>query len=127
VELVAIITALALLQVFIFAFQVGQQRVKHGINAPATSGNPEFERAFRVHENTVEQLVIFIPSLWLFATYWRADIAAGIGLVFIAGRQVYRSAYLSDPGNRSAGFGIGAAAMMILLLGGLVGAVMALL
>ena len=113
-ELVAIVTALALLQVFIFALQVGQQRVKHGINAPATSGNPEFERAFRVHENTVEQLIIFIPS-------------AGIGLVFIIGRQVYRSSYIGDPASRSAGFGIGAAAMMILLLGGLVGAVMALL
>jgi glutathione S-transferase len=125
-ELVAIITALALLQVFIFAFQVGQQRVKHGVHAPATSGHPEFDRAFRVHENTVEQLIIFIPSLWLFATYWRADIGAAIGLAFIIGRQIYRNAYMADPAKRSAGFGIGAAAMMILLLGALTGAVITL-
>jgi glutathione S-transferase len=127
VELVAIVTALALLQVFVFAIQVGQARVKHGVNAPATSGPPEFERVFRVHENTVEQLIIFVPSLWLFATYWRADVAAALGMVFIIGRQVYRSAYIGDPAKRSAGFSIGAIAMTILLLGGLVGAVMAML
>ena len=126
-ELVAIVTALALLQVFVFAIQVGQARVKHGVNAPATSGPPEFERVFRVHENTVEQLIIFVPSLWLFATYWRADVAAALGMVFIIGRQVYRSAYIGDPAKRSAGFSIGAIAMTILLLGGLVGAVMAML
>jgi glutathione S-transferase len=127
VELVAIVTALALLQVFVFAIQVGQARVKHGVNAPATSGPPEFERVFRVHENTVEQLIIFVPSLWLFATYWRADVAAALGVVFIIGRQIYRSAYIGDPAKRSAGFSIGAIAMTILLLGGLVGAVMAML
>ena len=126
-EYVAIITALALLQVFVFAVQVGQQRAKHGVKAPTTSGPPEFERAFRVHENTVEQLVIFLPSLWLFATYWRADIAAVLGLLFIIGRQVYRGAYMADPDKRSAGFGIGALATVILLLGGLVGAIMGLL
>lgn len=126
-EYVAIITALALVQVFVFAVQVGQQRVRHGVKAPATSGPPEFERAFRVHENTVEQLIIFLPSLWLFATYWRADIAAALGLVFVVGRQVYRNAYVKDPDKRSAGFGIGAMATLILLLGGLVGAIMSLL
>ena len=126
-EYVAIVTALALIQVFVFAVQVGAQRGKHGVKAPATSGPPEFERAFRVHENTVEQLVIFLPSLWLFATYWRADIAAGLGLLFVIGRQVYRGAYIRDPDKRSAGFGIGALATVILLLGGLVGAIMSLL
>jgi uncharacterized MAPEG superfamily protein len=124
VELVAIVTALALLQVFVFSFQVGQARVKYGVNAPAISGAPEFERVFRVHQNTIEQLVIFIPSLWLFATYWRADVAAGIGLLFIIGRQIYRGAYVADPAKRSMGFSIGALAMTILLLGGLAGAVM---
>ena len=123
-EYVAIVTILALLQVFVFAFQVGQQRVRHDVKAPAVTGPAEFERSFRVHQNTVEQLIIFLPALWIFATYWRADVAAGLGLVFIVGRQIYRSAYLKDPAGRSAGFGIGALAMMILLVGGLVGAVM---
>ena len=126
-ELVAIVTALALLQVFVFAFQVGQARVKYEVSAPAVSGPAEFERVFRVHQNTVEQLVIFVPSLWLCAYFWRPDVAAGVGLVFVIARQVYRGAYIGDPANRSAGFGIGALAMMILLFGGLVGAVMDLL
>ncbi len=126
-EYVAIVTALALLQVFLFAFQVGSARVKSGVRAPAISGSPEFDRAFRVHQNTVEQLIIFVPSLWMFAHFVRPDIGAGIGVVFIVARQIYRAAYISDPAKRSMGFSLGAVAMIILLVGGLVGAVMDLL
>lgn len=122
-EPIAIVTVLALLQLFIFAFQVGKQRAKHGIKAPAISGDAEFERMFRVHQNTLEQLVVFIPALWLFGYYVHALISAGIGLVFIIARFVYRGSYLTDPSTRTAGFGIGALAMMVLLLGGLIGAV----
>ncbi len=122
-EPIAIVTVLALLQLFIFAFQVGKQRAKHGIKAPAISGDAEFERMFRVHQNTLEQLVVFIPALWLFGYFVHALIGAGIGLVFIIARFVYRGSYLTDPSTRTAGFGIGALAMMVLLLGGLIGAV----
>ena len=126
-ELVAIVTSLALIQVFVFAFQVGQQRQKHGVAAPAMSGADEFERANRVHQNTVEQLIILIPSMWMFATYWRADVAAGLGLLYVIARQIYRGAYMQDPAKRSAGFGIGWLATTVLLLGSLIGAVMQLL
>ena len=102
---------------------MGKQRAKHGIKAPAISGDAEFERMFRVHQNTLEQLVVFIPALWLFGYYVHALIGAGIGLVFIIARFVYRGSYLTDPSTRTAGFGIGALAMMVLLLGGLIGAV----
>ena len=126
-ELLVIVTSLALLQVFVFAIQVGSARVKYGVNAPATSGAPEFERAFRIHQNTLEQLIIIIPSMWMFAEFWRADVAAGVGLVFVIGRQIYRGAYIKDPASRSMGFSIGAMATAILLLGALVGAVMSIL
>lgn len=126
-EFVVIVTVLALLQVFVFAYQVGQARVKTGINAPAMTGAPEFERACRVHQNTVEQLIIFVPALWMFAHYVRPDVAAGLGVIFIVARQIYRGAYLGDPSKRSMGFGLGALVMMVLLIGGLVGAVMRLL
>ena len=122
-EPIAIVTVLALLQLFVLAYLVGKQRVKHGIKAPAISGAADFERAFRIHQNTMEQLVIFIPALWLFGYYVNALIGAGIGVVFIIARFVYRGSYLNDPSTRTAGFGIGALAMMALLLGGLVGAV----
>ena len=123
-EYVAIVTCLALIQSFVFAIQVGQQRVKHNVRAPDISGDPEFERVFRVHQNTLEQLIIVIPALWIFASYWKAGVAAVIGLIFVISRQIYRNAYLADPAKRSTGFGIGAAAMTVLLLGGLIGAVM---
>lgn len=123
-DYVAIVTSLALLQAFYFAVQVGQQRAKHGISAPATSGHADFERAFRAHQNTLEQLIIVVPAMWIFASYWRPEIAAGVGLMFIIGRQIYRSAYVGDPARRGAGFTIGAIATAILLLGSLVGAVM---
>jgi len=126
-ELIAIVTGLAVLQAFFFAFQVGQTRQKHGLSAPAMSGNTEVERAIRVHANTIEQLVIFLPGLWMFGYYVNVQIGAGIGLLFIVGRFVYRSAYLGDPKNRTAGFGIGALSMMVLVVGGMIGAAMQLM
>ena len=126
-ELIAIVTALAVLQTFMFAFQVGQARVRHGINAPTISGNDEFERTFRVHANTVEQMVIFLPGLWLFGWYVNQPIGAGIGLLFIVARFIYRSAYVGEPTSRSLGFGIGALAMMVLVVGGMIGAAIRLI
>ena len=126
-EYVAIVTGIALLQVFVFSFQVGKAREATGTPAPAMSGPPEFERAFRVHQNTIEQLIIFIPSLWMFANYVRPDIAAGLGLIFVIGRQIYRAAYIADPSKRTLGFATGALSMLILLLGGIGGAVMSVM
>ena len=126
-ELIAIVTVLALLQTFVFAIQVGQARAKHGIDAPATSGNDEFERAYRVHQNTIEQMIIFVPSLWMFGFYVDARVGAGIGILFIIARLIYRNAYRGNPKSRGVGFGIGAFSMMVLLLGGLIGAVMSYL
>ena len=123
-ELIAIVTVLILMQAFVFAFQVGKARAKHGINAPAITGNTEFESAFRVHQNTVEQVVLVIPALWIFGTYVHALVGAGIGLLFLIARFIYRGAYLNDPSSRSTGFGLGALALIVLMLGGLIGAVM---
>ena len=122
-EPIAVVTVLAVFQAFSFAFLVGKQRAKHGVKAPAITGDAEFERAFRIHQNTVEQMVIFLPALWLFGYYLHALIGAGLGLVFVISRLIYRKSYLNEPTSRTAGFGIGALTMMIVLLGGLVGAV----
>lgn len=126
-EFVAIVTGIMLLQLFVFSFQVGKARETTGTPAPAMSGPPEFERAFRVHQNTLEQLIIVLPAMWMFAEYVRADVAAGLGLVFIVGRQIYRGSYMADPSKRTLGFATGALSMMIMLLGGIGGAVMNLL
>ena len=123
-ELLAIITVLVLAQAFMFAIQVGQARVKHGVKAPDISGNADFERVFRVHQNTLEQLILFVPALWIFGMYVHQLTGAAIGLVFLIGRFIYRAAYINDPASRSLGFGLGAAALAVLMLGGLIGAAM---
>ena len=122
----AIVTSLALLEYFGISLLVGRARGKYGIKAPATSGHPVFDRTFRVHQNTLEQLVIFLPSLWLFGTFVSAPIGALIGLVFIVGRVLYVQGYVADPEKRGTGFGIGFLANIVLLLGGLIGAIVAL-
>ena len=99
-QAVAIVTILALAQYILFSIQVGSMRQKHGIKAPAVSGHPEFERMFRVQQNTMEQLVAFVPALWLYAYLVSPFWGAGIGLVFIIGRFLYRTEYLKDPASR---------------------------
>lgn len=126
-EPIAIVTVLALLQTFLFAYQVGQARVRHGVKAPAMTGHEEFERVMRVHQNTLEQLVLFVPALWIFGLYVHVLGGAAIGLGFIVGRFLYRNAYIKDPQKRGLGFLIGSLATMALMIGGLIGAVMALI
>ena len=120
---VAIVTVLALLQFFWFGWQVGVARGKYNISAPAVSGNEMFERVFRVHMNTLEQLIVFLPSLWIFAIYISPIWAAAIGAVFIIGRAVYARSYVKDPKGRSPGFAMSAIPQLLLLLGILIWAV----
>ena len=119
-ELVAIVTILALGQFVLFSVQVGSMRGKHGVKAPAMSGHPEFERMFRIQQNTMEQLVVFVPALWIFAQYVNPLWAAGLGLVFIIGRFIYRSSYLKDPASRSMGFTITFLPTAVMLVWGLI-------
>jgi uncharacterized MAPEG superfamily protein len=91
------------------------------------TGHAEFERAFRVQQNTIEQLIVFLPAMWMFG-YFIDDLwAAALGLVFVASRFVYRSAYMKDPAARSKPFAIGLTATAVLLLGALGGAAWTLL
>ncbi len=105
-EATVIITILALAQFMLFGIQVGSMRGKHGVKAPAITGHPEFERMFRVQQNSMEQLVAFIPALWMFAYLVNPLWGAGMGLVFVIGRFIYRSSYIKDPGARGMGFTI---------------------
>jgi glutathione S-transferase len=115
----AVVTLLALLVYFWMGLQVGRARGKSGINAPAMTGDPLLERAVRVHYNTLEWLPIFLASLWLFAVYWNELVAAGLGVVWIVGRVVYATGYMTDPSKRSTGFLIQLLAAAILLFGAL--------
>jgi glutathione S-transferase len=115
----AIVTCLAILFYFFTTILVGKARAKFGIKAPAISGNPDFERVFRVQMNTLEWLPIFLPSLWLFAIYISDEWAAVLGLIWILGRILYLTGYSQAAEKRSMGFGIQALAGIILWLGAL--------
>lgn len=124
---VAIVAALAGIEYLVFVYLCGQARGRYGVAAPATAGDPAFERYFRVQNNTVEQLVVFFPGLLLFATYVSEGGAAGLGLVFVVGRALYARGYLVDPARRGPGFALTLLANALLLLGGFVGALVAAL
>lgn len=112
---------LALIEYLIFGALVGRARARYGVQAPATSGPAPFERAFRVHQNTLENLVVFVPAVWIFGLTVSPWSAAVLGGVFIVGRAVYAHAYLADPATRGAGAMISFAANGALLVGGLIG------
>lgn len=116
-----LVTALALVMYLVLGAMVSRARGMFGVPAPATTGDPRFERITRVHQNTAEQLILFLPSLWMFAIYV-SDIWAGlIGMVFVAGRVAYAMAYYADANRRALGFVISVVASLILLLGSVIG------
>ena len=126
-EWVVIVTIAALVQFIWFGIRVGQMRERHGVAAPAMAGGPEFMAMFRVHYNTMEQLMLFIPSMWMFGYYLDPRWAAGIGVVFIVSRFIYHSGYMKDPKARGTGFTIGFFANAALMGGALYGALRSLL
>jgi glutathione S-transferase len=121
-----LVTLAALLFYFWTGVQVGGARRKHNIPAPAISGNADFERVFRVQMNTLEWLPLFLGSLWIFAMYWDDRVAALIGAVWIVGRVLYAHGYTAAANQRSMGFTIQGIAVLLLFVGGLVGAIMSL-
>jgi glutathione S-transferase len=121
-DIVHVVITLALLQFFILGGLVGRARVRSGIDAPAIAGDPVFERYFRVHYNTMEQLVVFVPGMLIFGTYISPVAAAVLGIIFIVGRTVYFRAYIVDPAKRGPGFGLTLLSNAVLVLGGLGGA-----
>ena len=117
----ALVTVLALVLYVACFIAVGRARGRFGIKAPAVIGAPEFERAFRVQQNTIEQLVVFLPALWLFALYVSPLWAGILGLVWIGGRAFYAVSYYREPESRGPGFIIAAISAAILLVGALFG------
>lgn len=124
-ELVAVVTTLIVLEYFVFMMLVGTARGKSGVQAPATTGDPLLERTLRVQMNTLEQLAIVIPSMWLFGLYVSGTYAAALGLVFAIARIIYYRGYVADPAKRAVGFGIGLLATLALLFGAIYGTGMA--
>jgi glutathione S-transferase len=113
----ALVTLFAVLLYLYTGVLVAQARQKFGVKAPATTGNPEFERVFRVQMNTLEWMPVFLPLLWFFVLYVNDWGAALLGLVWIAGRTVYIRGYSEAADKRHRGFAIQAFACGALLIG----------
>lgn len=116
-----LITLLALLEYLAMGLMVGRARETYNVAAPATTGDPTFERYYRVHQNTLEALIIFIPAVWIFAMLVNRPLAIILGFAFIAARAWYARSYVAEPASRALGaivtFGVNA----ILLLGAMIG------
>ena len=95
---------------------VGRARGKYKVDAPAVTGDPAFERAFRAQQNSVEQMVLFVPLLALAAHVWGDTVAGVYGLCWCIGRVIYIVTY-SRGVNRSAGFMLSGGLSAAVLLG----------
>lgn len=125
-EIVAIVIVIALLEYIVFGMLVGRARGLYGVKAPVVAGHEVFERYFRVHQNTLETLVAFVPAIWLFGLYVSPRWAAALGLVYVVGRVLYLLSYVKDPAKREIGFALSVLPILVMLVGALWGAVKAI-
>jgi len=123
---VHLVIVLALLEFFLFGYAVGRARTRYQVPAPAMSGHEVFDRYFRAQMNTLEQLVVFLPSIWLFAHYINAWAAVALGALFIVGRALYFRGYVQAAESRHAGFVLSAVPNVTLLIGALIGVLRAI-
>ena len=121
--LAAAVTVLSLFIFFWMATRVGAARRKHDIGAPTMTGPEDFERVLRVYANTHEMLVLFLPSLWLFALTISDFWAGVIGIFFPIGRVMFALGYYQAKDKRGKGFTLGFLATVILLIGATLGVV----
>jgi glutathione S-transferase len=111
----ALITLLTVVVIIIAMMMVGRARGKYKIKAPATTGHPDFDRAFRAHQNTIEQAVIFLPVLWLASIYSYETYAAYVGYAWVISRLWFIFAYIAEAEKRGIPFGLSSLASAILL------------
>ncbi|NQE34810.1 MAPEG family protein [Microcoleus asticus] len=123
----SLITVSALILYFVVTINVGRARFKHKVSPPQMTGNLDFERVLRVQQNTLEQMILFLPSLWLFSQFISPIWGAAIGAVWIIGRILFAWGYYQAAEKRAAGFGISTLATLALLGGSLTGIIMSLL
>lgn len=122
-SLVNLLVIVALFQYVYFAGRVGWARGKYDVSAPAITGNPIFERYYRVQSNTLELLILLIPAVWIASTYWNPLFIAAMLALYIVGRHVYYVSYIADPKKRSMGFGLSSLPILLLLISGAGGAI----
>ena len=119
----ALITLLNMILIVVAMYYVGRARGIHQVHAPTVVGHPDFERAFRAHQNTLEQTVMFLPTLWVATVFGNPTYSAWLGYAWLIGRTWYLFGYLRAANKRSAGFMVATIAwlgLFVLALAGLV-------
>lgn len=124
---VTVIVMLALVEYLYFGVAVGRARTRHGVEAPAVSGDENFERFYRAHQNTLEQLVAFVPAMYAAAYYVNELLAVALGVVFLISRAHYFRSYIADPPKRGGGMLVSLGVCVVLIAAALIGAVRAAL
>ena len=98
------ITLLTVALLFGITFNVIRARGKYQIKAPASSGHEMFERAYRIQLNTIENILMFLPALWLYAIFIGDKGAGDSGMIWLVARIWYAIAYQTNPAKRAYGF-----------------------
>lgn len=119
-----LVGTLAVLQFLFFGFMTGAARRKSGLKAPAVTGSPEFERMYRVQTNTLETIVVFLPSLFIAGKYWSPIMVSLIGVIYIVGRFVYWRAYIKKPSTRELGFMLSVLPILVLIVLSIIGSIL---
>jgi uncharacterized MAPEG superfamily protein len=126
-ELIYLIILVALTQYIYFTFRTGLSRNKYGVKAPKCAGDETWERLFRVQQNTLEQLILFVPGMLLFAHYVSSKWVLLPGIAFVVGRALYSHLYIKNPESRTPGVALSLFSNVILVVGSLIGLGLALL
>ena len=125
-DYVYLVTMLMLVEYLIIGYLVSKARYRYKVKAPAVTGHESFERHFRVQQNTIEQLIVVLPSMWVFGLTLSPLWAAALGLVFVVARVFYAYGYIKTGAGRHHGFMSGMYATVALLVGGIIGALLGL-
>jgi glutathione S-transferase len=122
-----LVTIVSLLVYFTQGIMVGVARSKFKVSPPTTTGNPDFERYFRVHYNTLEQLPIFLATLWIFALTINVTAANILGLVWSLARIAFAYGYYKEAGLRRPGGVVSSIVGIILIIGSIIGITMGIM
>ena len=125
-EPLVLVLMLILLQTLYFGIEVGRARQRLGIEAPAVSGDDEFDRYFRAHQNSLEQLIIFLPAVLVTAYLGYSITCVVCGVFYLLGRAIYFRNYVKEPKKRTLGFVLSFFSSVILIMTSLVSSLLIL-
>ena len=103
----AAVSVAACVLLMALAFRAGMSRMSgDGVKVleTYTTKNEKFIIANRIHLNTLENVVVFLPLLWIATLYGSPVIAASIGGVWLFARITFAIMYTKDPSKRAPAF-----------------------